>query len=69
MSEKLTILPKRWTTSDLIKLIPQNWRNVEVCIGNTVGDAKIVRRISLHTNNTGKRVILLHQEEIESPKS
>lgn len=54
-----------WSTSDILKMVPQNWRKAEVMIGTSIGSAQPVGRISLHRNKTGKQVVLIHKEELE----
>lgn len=64
-SKPVIQLPNAWNTTKIISLVPQNWRNVEVFIGDSIGNGVKIRRVSLHTNRSGRRVVLLHAKESE----
>lgn len=53
------------TAADVIAQIPPGWRSAQVCIGTSVGRANIVRRVALHRDASGRRVVVLYDEPID----
>lgn len=53
------------TFSQLMAFVPKDWRNAEVAIGVCIGTAKKIRRVSLHKNESGRRIILIHDEVLK----
>lgn len=53
------------TAGELIALIPHDWNNAEVGIANGIGAADAILRVSLHENADGRRIVLIHKEQID----
>ena len=53
------------TARQAIKNIPTNWRDTEIAIENSIGDAQEVTRIALHKNGDSRRAVVLHVENIK----
>lgn len=51
------------TTNDLLKAIPPKWRGAEIFIGGGIGQLKKIHRVSLEKNDSGRTVILIHEED------
>lgn len=56
------------SAKELCDLIPAHWRNAEIYIANGIGNAIPIKRVSLHTDSSGRKVILLHDEELKRPE-
>jgi hypothetical protein len=52
------------TVADMLLQIPQRWRAAEIAIGNSIGDALPVKRIALHRDRNGRRVVAMYSEKI-----
>lgn len=51
------------TTKDLLKHIPQSWRNAEICIGADWDEPRPVVRVSLQRNRSGRKVVMIHERD------
>lgn len=60
-----SVARRLWTMSNLLDQIPVEWRDVPVCIGDSIGRATRVKRVTLHSNRNGSRVIVIHETEIQ----
>lgn len=68
-TEKSITPPQPITFQELRKLIPDKWKGVEICISTgSIESAERIARISLHQNQSGKKVILLHTKELHPEK-
>ena len=56
------------TMLDIWDVIPVDWEKADIAIGTGIGSAELVRRISLHEDENGKRVILLHNNHLDVRK-
>lgn len=46
-------------------LVFEDWLDAEICVGDSLGGAKAIQRISFHQNLSGSKIIMLHEKEIE----
>lgn len=53
------------TARDVWSQIPKSWQDCPIAIGDSIGSAVVIRRISLHQDSEGNRVILLHDEKMK----
>lgn len=58
-------LSAKWTMNDLLQLIPGEWRDVKVSVGDNINRAHQIKRVALHVNRNGSRVIVLHDNELQ----
>lgn len=49
---------------DLISAIPPSWRSAEIAVGDSIGGALRVLRVSLHRNANGRRIVILHKDVV-----
>jgi hypothetical protein len=52
------------TVREMLKQIPTRWRDAEITIGDSIGAAKTVRRVALHRDDTGRKVVVIYEEPI-----
>lgn len=52
------------TVAEVNAEIPRSWGKVEIAIGTCLGDAVRIRRVSLHRDSAGRRVVLLHDKPL-----
>lgn len=52
------------TMRQIIKAVPPSWHDAELAVANSIGMAKSVRRISLHRTAAGRRVVLIHEDDL-----
>lgn len=48
------------TAADVIRCIPESWRDAEVKIGNGMGRIEFLRRVSLSRNIVGRKIVIFH---------
>lgn len=53
------------TFRQLRKFIPDNWLDADIAIDSGIGSPEKIYRVSLHKNDNGKRIILIHEKRIE----
>jgi hypothetical protein len=56
---------KAMTAADLFLKIPEEWRIAEITIGDDIERAHPVKRVALHQDLSGRRVVVLYKEPIE----
>ncbi len=54
------------TVNELHKMIPAAWKNCPIMISTSIGTIKKIRRVSFHDHVDGRRVILIHEDEVKS---
>ena len=52
------------TVRELLARIPVSWRDAEVAISDSISAVRAVRRVSLHENADGKRVVIIHETPV-----
>lgn len=54
-----------WTFAKIAEAIPADWIDAEVVVGTSVSKALTVKRVVLSTSRSGKRVVVIHAEELK----
>ena len=58
--------PKRLATPrDLFAAIPSEWMDAEITIGTSLGGAIPIKRVSLHVDAAGRRVVIIHDRPLD----
>ncbi len=52
------------TVADVIAKIPSHWRNATIFMSCGIGGVVPIRRVSLQRQSDGRRVVLIHQDNI-----
>lgn len=54
-----------WTLSRVFSEVPPAWQDADLVIGTSVSKALTVKRVVLSTARDGKRVVIIHAEELK----
>ena len=56
---KPVAIPPAWTVNDVLRHIPEEWRDGIICHEDGIGRAYPIKRVLLSFNHSGKKVVIL----------